>query len=246
MLRASKAPRVSTLTRAFSASTRSLKEKERKRPELSNATISKKLSEELKLATERKAREKKPDILSTFQAHGIWKIEESPGNGEVALTREFGKETIRVQFSLEEFQSWDHDDLAALGMDVEAESDPGAEGEWAMPNGDTMRARVYITKPTGPGALEFDINVESGGFLIDRVTYYPDSSLSREDFDRYGLYRGPEFSSLSLSVQEQFEEFLQKRGLGEGAALFLPKYAAYKKQMEYSRWLQNVKGFIDE
>jgi complement component 1 Q subcomponent-binding protein len=67
-------------------------------------------------------------------------------------------------------------------------------------------------------------------------------------------------------VQEEFEKFMQERGVNESLALFIPEYAEYKEQQvgpcdliapgrlkqwvlvllqEYVKWLNNVKSFID-
>jgi complement component 1 Q subcomponent-binding protein, mitochondrial len=68
-----------------------------------------------------------------------------------------------------------------------------------------------------------------------------------------------------VGVQEEFEKFLQERGINESLALFIPEYAEYKEQkvrrgheywellhsvlttrrQEYARWLKNVKAFIN-
>jgi complement component 1 Q subcomponent-binding protein len=39
-----------------------------------------------------------------------------------------------------------------------------------------------------------------------------------------------QFESLDLSLQEEFEKFLQERGINESLAFFVPEYAQYKEQ----------------
>lgn len=41
-----------------------------------------------------------PVFLAEFRKAGVWKIEDQPGSDEIALTREFGNEHIRVLFSI--------------------------------------------------------------------------------------------------------------------------------------------------
>ncbi|KAJ7499626.1 mitochondrial glycoprotein [Mycena latifolia] len=250
------APKASNASRAFStshwqslsesASKKKEKEKTPKTAEYSalnafpDASMSKTLAEELVNANHQ-AEAKKPDILEAFLEKGVWKIEEEAGCGEVVLTREYEDESIRVAFSLDDFQSWDHD---GLEEDMDFGDKDTKDAEWEMPMGETMRAVLTVTKATQPSALEFDISVESGGFLIDGVTYYPDATLPREEQHRRRLYTGPEFNMLGQNLQENFTDFLILRGLGD-TTHFLPKYAAHKRQLEQARWLKNVKGFID-
>jgi complement component 1 Q subcomponent-binding protein len=36
-----------------------------------------------------------------------------------------------------------------------------------------------------------------------------------------------------VSVQEEFEKYLQERGINESLAIFIPEYAEYKEQKVY-------------
>ncbi|KAJ7499630.1 mitochondrial glycoprotein [Mycena latifolia] len=224
-------------SRAFSASAPAFKAGS------SDVALVQKLSEELKYETEENAgaEAEVPEFLASFESQGIWKIHDEPGNNEVTLTRQFGNESaIRVLFSVTDLQNQEQEEF----------DDPENEDEEPLPAGDVMRAVVSITKSTGPGAVEIDMSCQDGRFLIDNITYYADSKLGRDtgieaDWKRRALYLGPEFSSLDMTVQEQFEKFLEERDLGESTAYFIPEYAAYKEQREYVRWLETVKNFID-
>jgi complement component 1 Q subcomponent-binding protein, mitochondrial len=39
-----------------------------------------------------------------------------------------------------------------------------------------------------------------------------------------------QFETLDLNLQEEFERFLQERGINESLASFVPEYAQYKEQ----------------
>jgi complement component 1 Q subcomponent-binding protein len=39
-----------------------------------------------------------------------------------------------------------------------------------------------------------------------------------------------QFETLDLSFQEEFEKFLQERGINESLAFFIPEYAQHKEQ----------------
>ncbi|KAF8812099.1 mitochondrial glycoprotein, partial [Phlegmacium glaucopus] len=51
--------------------------------------------------------------------------------------------------------------------------------------------------------------------------------------------------TLDVAVQDEFEMFLQERGINASVASFIPEYAAHKEQQEYVKWLGKVKNFID-
>lgn len=73
-----------------------------------------------------------------------------------------------------------------------------------------------------------------------------------------------QFDTLDVSLQDEFDKFLQERGINQTLAYFVPEYAEYKEQkvclsagsaiacygadrdlQEYVRWLDNVKGFVE-
>ncbi|KAF7319096.1 F-box domain-containing protein [Mycena chlorophos] len=246
-------PRVARPTRAFSASPRAFKSGS------SDVSLSQKLAEELKY--EKEANESdEPEFLHTFTSQGIWQIADKPGDNEIVLTRQFGNENIRVVFSVADLQNQDPNEF-----DEELEEGEKAEDE--EPQSEILRAVATITKaryagdslvytsdgrgqPSAGGALELDMTVQNGQFLVENVTFYTDAKLGQDtsvaaDWQRRGLYIGPEFNTLDVSLQEQFEKFLEERDIGEGLAFFIPDYAHYKEQKEYVQWLENVKTFVD-
>ena len=40
----------------------------------------------------------------------------------------------------------------------------------------------------------------------------------------------PQFETLDVGVQEEFERYLQERGVDESLAAFIPEYAEHKEQ----------------
>lgn len=71
-----------------------------------------------------------------------------------------------------------------------------------------------------------------------------------------------QFQDLDPTVQEEFQSFLEERGINENLALLIPDYAQHKEQIvstsdfiaeciltwslkEYVRWLESVKRFIE-
>ncbi|TFK38196.1 mitochondrial glyco protein [Crucibulum laeve] len=224
-----------TSARAFSVSTRRFGEGN------SDVILSQKLAEELQYEKEALAdADVVPDFLKTFQSQGVWSIEDVPGNDEVTLSRKFGNETIRLTFSIADIQAEEED------FENETENDDGEEALNVYP----IRASLSLTKTTGPGALNVDMICQEGHFIVENISFYNDAKLGTDltaeaDWKRRGLYIGPQFDTLDVAVQEEFEKYLQERGVNETVALFIPEYAEWKEQQEYVKWLGKVKSFID-
>ncbi|KAJ7445162.1 regulatory protein suaprga1 [Mycena galericulata] len=182
-----------------------------------------------------------PDFLTNFQQDGRWTIQDVAGNDEVFLTRKFGDESIRVMFSIADLHNLD---------DEEYEQDEPAEGEDANKEPPAeFRVAVSIAKSGHPGALSVDLYCSEGTIQPATVGFYKSAKIGQElsiesDFARRTLYVGPPFEMLDMNLQENFERFLQDRGIDADLALFVNDYALYKEQKEYVQWLENVGKFV--
>jgi complement component 1 Q subcomponent-binding protein len=226
-------------TRAFSVSARSFAEGS------SDVVLSQKLAEELQYEKTAAADVAEPEFLKSFKEQGVWAIEDVAGNDEVTLSRKFGNENIRLMFSIADIQSQEEDPAFA---DEEEGEEPASEDEPIHTYG--IRVAFSVTKSNGPGAINVDTVCQEGSFMVDAISFYKDARIGTElsaeaDWKRRGLYIGPQFDTLDVSVQEEFEKYLQERGINESLALFIPEYAEYKEQKEYLKWLENVKSFVD-
>ncbi|TCD65642.1 Mitochondrial acidic protein mam33 [Steccherinum ochraceum] len=220
-------PATATAVRTFSVSARRFGEG------ATDVSLAQKLAEELKYEKEAAPAET-PEFLNNFRAQGVWEIDDIAGNDEVTIHRKFGNESIRLMFSIaniqEEFQ----------GEEEESEEQPSYP----------IRCSFSFTKAGADGALTVDAMCQDGAFVVDNISFYGDAKIGTEltaeaDWKRRGLYIGPQFETLDVSVQEEFEKFLQERGINESLALFVPDYAEHKEQKEYVTWLGKVKSFIE-
>jgi len=206
----------------------------------SDVLFSQKLAEELKYEKESASAED-PEFLKTFKAQGVWTIEDVEGNDEVTLTRKFGNENIRVMFSIADMQNAEEE--SEFAQDEESEEEDQSQSY-------PTRVSFAVTKDNAKGSLNIDTMCQEGAFLVDNISFYPDGVLGTEltaeaDWKRRGLYIGPQFDTLDVGVQEEFEKWLNERGVNEGLATFVPEYSEFKEQKEYVRWLDNVKTFVD-
>ncbi|PWN48720.1 mitochondrial glyco protein [Violaceomyces palustris] len=186
--------------------------------------------------------ETEPEFLIAFKKQGVWKIEDKPGSDEIALTREFGNEHIRVLFSIGDIDTTDPNDL-------EADIDPESTEEDGQVPSFPVRCAITISK-SNKGALTIDAQAQDGDFTIENISFYKDAKLATEltaeaDWARRGLYIGPQFETLDEEVQTHFESYLIERGIDSNLALFIPNFGEYKEQKEYCSWLENVKEFVD-
>ncbi|TFK73419.1 mitochondrial glyco protein [Pluteus cervinus] len=180
-----------------------------------------------------------PEFLTAFKEQSSWEIEDIAGHDEVTLTRTFGNETLRLMFAVA--------DISPDEKDFENEEEMDMENNPTYP----IRASLAVTKNNTQGALNIDMVVQEGQFLVDNISFYKDSQLGTEltaeaDWNRRGLYIGPQFDTLDLTLQEEFDKWLRERGVNETVAMFIPEYAEHKEQKEYIHWLKNVKSFIDQ
>lgn len=213
----------------------------------SDVELSSRLSQEIEYERENSInpneRSNEPAFLTNFRSQGIWKIEDQSGSDEIALTRDFGNEHIRVLFSIGDIgETADADELEE-SEDVNEAKDE--EETPAFP----VRCAITISKQS-QGALTIDAQAVDGSFTIENISFYKDAKLATDltaeaDWARRGLYIGPQFDTLDQTVQEQFEHFLEERGIATELALFIPNFAEFKEQREYCAWLENVKTFVD-
>jgi complement component 1 Q subcomponent-binding protein len=214
----------------------------------SDVALSQKLGQELQYEKEAASGKDEPEFLKEFKAEDVWQIEDVDGNDEVTLTRKFGNESIRLMFSIADIQSGD-EEPQFNEAEEEADDQPGDDSDEVL-HAFPIRASFSITKASGPGALTIDTVCQDGAFVVENMSFYRDARLGTEltaeaDWKRRGLYIGPQFETLDVTVQEEFEKFLRERGIDERLALFVPEYAEHKEQKEYVKWLANVQNFID-
>lgn len=207
--------------------------------------LSQKLHEELKYEREANAAagsSEVPDFLKAFQEQNIWMVQDTGGADEIVLSRTFGNENIRLIFSIS--------DVSSVEENFEEEGQEAAEQDDSF-HAYPIRAALSVTKSNGPGCLNVDMVCQEGHFVVENISFYRDATLGTDltaeaDWKRRGVYIGPQFDTLDVSLQDEFEKFLQERGVDENLAMFIPEYAEYKEQKEYTQWLGNVKSFVDQ
>ncbi|KAG9313354.1 putative regulatory protein suaprga1 [Chiua virens] len=234
-VRAAALPRMASATRAFSIST------SRFSAGASDVLFSQKLAEELKYEKEG-AEAEEPEFLKTFKGQGLWTVGSVVAMIDWVDSCNHGTGSIRLMFSIADIQN----------MEEESEFDQDSEegGDEGHAQSYPIRVSFSVSKDNAKGSLNIDTMCQEGAFLVDNISFYPDAKLGTEltaeaDWKRRGLFIGPQFDTLDVAVQEEFEKWLNERGVNESLATFVPEYSEYKEQKEYVRWLENVKSFVD-
>ncbi|KAI8982444.1 mitochondrial glycoprotein [Mycotypha africana] len=213
-------------------------------PRLSTGAIDSELVHKLdaELQYEKSNEEPSPEFVKEFLEANSFELHDKPGIDEVTLTRTFGNEKIRVLFSISDINNAPSDEF--LPEDDVAETED-VEESVSFP----VRASVTIEKE-GQGAVTIDTIAQDGEIAVENVMFYKDNKLANEqsseaDWQRRGLYMGPQFAELDEGLQGLFERYLEERGVNTALANFLPDYIEYKEQKEYTKWLENMKGFVN-
>jgi len=240
-----------------------------------DAELIAKFESELSMEKEMRDEEEVPTSVKDYLENGPFEIEDIPGKEEVAMTRTFGDEKIRITFSIADLNSMDPESDyqdRAISDEEDMETDninqgsrkdfkvapedslsaadgEGAEAEELDESSFPARVNVIIEK-AGKGALAVETVAQDGMIVIDNVYYYKDAAYAHaktaeKAHERQELYVGPPFGNLDEDLQVLLERYLDERGINTALALFVPDYIDMKEQREYLRWLSNVKGFIE-
>eukprot|EP00931_Biecheleriopsis_adriatica_P081556 TRINITY_DN54898_c0_g1_i1.p1 TRINITY_DN54898_c0_g1~~TRINITY_DN54898_c0_g1_i1.p1 ORF type:complete len:257 (+),score=78.13 TRINITY_DN54898_c0_g1_i1:2-772(+) len=185
------------------------------------AKVAKVLESELKHEEEQYEQAKE---IKSFLKNSPFKLVEADGDVNMALEREIGDKTVRIEFQLTSPFSPDE-----------------MEGE-DMEN-DATELSITVENKSGAG-ITFFCSTQAGEehrYVIGNVK----SFASAEERDSVTGYNGPEFEDLDDKLQEAFDEYLGELGMSSEVCDFVDALASDKEQREYVRWLRNTKKFVE-
>ncbi|KLP01209.1 MAM33-mitochondrial acidic matrix protein [Fusarium fujikuroi] len=202
--------------------------------------LSAKLESEIKIEEDIKASEQDPASIKDFLNNSAFELIDTPGQEIVKLVRDFGDEKITVSFSIADITNYDpygeesaledegFEDEGAQGSQRNAraneEIDEELEEDAEEENNPPINLSIVVEKPgKASGALNIDASAQEGHIVVENLFYYTDASVAKVLMER----------------------FLEERGITQALAVFVPDYVDVKEQREYTRWLNNVKAFID-
>ena len=153
------------------------------------------------------------------------------------MTRSYNKEEIRLIFSTD-------------GLDNEIDFDENEEETESDDYDGAVPVQMIVTKPDHDGSLEIALTASSQGAFVDNVNYFPHKLVvdetSEGDWQRRGLYGSPKFEDLDEELIENFQSYIEKRGIDTELSNFIQEYLTHKEQQEYVQWLKNVQSFVSK
>ncbi|KAJ2001351.1 Mitochondrial acidic protein mam33 [Coemansia thaxteri] len=217
-----------------------------------DSDLSHTLKEEIDYEAKQAVEEGEPEFIQAFTEKTGFKLKTKLGESKVAMTKQYGTETITVSFDVSEILNID-DPIADIS--VYRENDQGdAVKEAEKKSEDTPEDfPIYFTatfaKPGAP-ILHMELECEEGEIGVDHMKFLPDeetavSATVDKDWARKQVYCGPIFGQLSDDLKENIDEFLAERNIDTALTLFMQDFIEYKEQGEYLNWLKKFKRFID-
>jgi len=165
----------------------------------------------------------KPKELQNFLKNSPFKFVETEGDVNMALERELGEKTVRVEFQL------------SSPMFSEGEEEGEAE--------ESTELSISVEGKDGAG-MTFFCSTQTGEdhrYVIGNVKTY----ASAEEKDSITSYNGPDFEDLDEKLQESLDEYLAELGMSSEVCDFVDATASDKEQREYTRWLKLTKQFME-
>jgi hypothetical protein len=97
--------------------------------------------------------------------------------------------------------------------------------------------------------LDFAMDVIEGECVVDNIRVFESSALAQDDtvhgaFDRSCMYPGPNLDETEEEVLDGLQAFLSERSVDDQLAEFVSQYAVWIEQLEYERWLQELRAFV--
>lgn len=155
-----------------------------------------------------------------------FKLVEKENDCFLELTRSFGKdETVTVRF---------------LANDQEPhEMTPDEEEEEDQQDLSAVYFTVDVTKPNSEKTLTFECVTNGESIELRAVSLGLTEDPGTED-----EYTGPDFHELDERLQENFDRYLEARGVDQELTAFIVEIASDKEQRLYMNWLDGMNKFI--
>ncbi|KAK3282277.1 hypothetical protein CYMTET_9977 [Cymbomonas tetramitiformis] len=155
-----------------------------------------------------------------------FKLVEKENDCFMELTRSFGKdETVTIRF---------------LANDQEPhEMTPDEEEEMEEQDLSAIYFTVEVNKPDSKKTLTFECVTNGEGIELRAVSLGANEDAGTED-----EYTGPDFHELDEKLQENFDKYLEARGVNPELTAFIVEIASDKEQRLYMNWLDSMNKFI--
>lgn len=145
---------------------------------------------------------------------------------------------VVIHFHCQETIDYNADQGMEMDDDTFDESeDDQEEGELSM----STRFSMYVTR-LGK-TMKLTCSSQDANVTVENVILF-EGGISDEGTNEEA-YHGPVYDELAEDLQEGFAHFaVQECGADEDVAAFISMYADYQEQVEYMKWLSDVKKMV--
>lgn len=224
-------------------------------PRYFTSSVRRLTNDQLKLVldSELAVTEQTPNALDpkheSFAKNRDFTVESTEGSTKVQLISppSASGEIVRVFFDIEEVTD-------TPGPEEEMEdSETQYEDEMDALDGMMSSVHVVVENPKENTALLFNLMLQNGDlFYVDSIQHKLDAASflnsaapgNHPEFIDPTQYHGPEFSDLDESLQAEFEQYLQERGIDLEFADYLIAYSVHKEENAYRGWLKSIASFV--
>ncbi|KAK4362165.1 hypothetical protein RND71_017406 [Anisodus tanguticus] len=152
-------------------------------------------------------------------------IDERPGEQWIKLNKKFGEnEEIKVEVTM-----FDASVPVKKGGDIAAADDVQLH----------ITMIVNVLKGESNDVLEIVCSAWPNSVEIRKVYMRGQKGIVDEP------YVGPAFKELDDGLQNSLYDFLETRGINDGLCVFLHQYMKNKDKLEFIRWMEKAKLFIE-
>jgi hypothetical protein len=97
--------------------------------------------------------------------------------------------------------------------------------------------------------LDFSMDVVEGECIVDNIRTFDTADQALNDsfvanYEREKAYPGPNLDETEEEILDGIQAYLAEREVDDQMAEFVGQYTVWVEQMEYERWLRELKAFV--
>ena len=116
--------------------------------------------------------------------------------------------------------------------------------------GEHFPFNIIITTDFSDSCIDVTCDVVEGELRFDNVRSYESKLLGKDlslaaAFDRGTMYPGPCLDETEEEVLDGLQAYMAERGFDDQFAEFVAQYTCWIEQMEYEKWLRDLKAYVE-
>jgi len=128
------------------------------------------------------------------------------------------------------------------------ERDPSLDPECDL-RGEHFPFTFLVESKANGKVTDFSMDVIEGECVVDNIRTYDNRSVAYDQsidghFERQLMFPGPNLDEAEEEVLDSVQAFLAERDVDDQMAEFIAHYSAWIEQVEYERWLKELRSFV--